>query len=1697
MGVLLIGSAVPLVRFLVLLAVVSWTGFAKEIRLRNERIVTPKKGVAVAAQAPVSAGASGLFLVQFEGPVSDGQRAQLKELGINLLSAVPEDAFVARLKGVRLDTLRSLPNVRWVGEYEPKHKVHAAVGKVKDKVEVGILAAADASVDELRRLHKVVGGLEVSANTPAGKVLKAKVDAKGLEALSKSAAILWVEPGAKPKLFDELAGEIVGGEFDGFGSLVNELGFDGEGVSVSVADSGLHLGTAEGMHPDLAGRVDAFFHYGNLADASDEHSHGTHVAGIVAGNGAVGEVDENGFLYGVGVAPGASIVAQRLFDGVGGYEAPPSFAAMTTDAMRAGADIGSNSWGDDTQGRYDLSAMEFDALVRDGDPQTPGDQQYILEFSAGNAGPGESTIGSPAVGKNVIATGASENNRFDFIIYAEGQENMADFSSRGPAEDGRIKPDIVAPGTWIASLQSAAATDEYAWLGISPYYMYQGGTSQAGPHVSGGAAVFVQFYRELNGGETPSPALVKAALINSAVDMDAGWGTAAVPNHDEGWGRMDLTELIGADRSHEFVDQSALLAQDAVYEKRIVVSDDSMPLKITLAYTDFPGTPLVIPALVNDLDLEVISPEGILFAGNQFINGESVPASAQRDNINNVEGVHMAVPSTGEYLVRVRARRVAQDARRDTGATDQDFALVISGGIPDPTVPVILFDRRAYSAPGTIGLKLIDFDLAGQAEATVALTSTTETAPLTVRLQAFGDVGVFTGAVTSATGPAANDAVLQISHDDTITASYLDAGSGQTFTQTARADLAAPTIANISSTHRFGREIISFEANERASAIVRYGTSAGALDNSVTNLAFRLSHQVTLRNLTAGQTYHYTITAIDEAGNTTTSEVFTFVAEAPATVLLVDDYIPYVDDQPIPVTSYTDALDQTGVSYEVWNVESDGQPQVADLTPYRIVIWRMNDSFNAYFNGDRNSTTLSAGEQSVITNYLAGGGAFMLSSMEILSRLGDTPFRTNVLQVAEFIPNPSEFGEQCATCDEDHGAPALKGEDSDTIGAGVNVALDYSQYPFFDFGGVFPNIGPDLSDTFTATTNGAPIFADAGSGRTVGVRAPRDFHASGRVVFLSFPIDAVPMAGEAPNTRGHIMRNILSFLAPGINGLGTLNLSRAAYTVPDLVTVQIADSDLAGLGRASVRLKTDTQAAGIVVELLETPRPGVFAGSITLEPADAAAGPGQLRASHMDDLIAEYEDASANTTLTAMAYVDTVAPVISQRDVEVDFELAKISWVTDEPADALVQFGESTFLGRTSYRASLGYMHELILNGLTPNKRYYFQIVSREAAGNFRVDDDGGAPHSFVTRAPTPLPWSDDFELASDEWTVETVEDSEFGWQRGTPSNGLQAAGHSGANAWGSNLTGGAGTYTETALVSPAFDLSNATAGKLRFWTSYDFTVEATYEAANLYVVTNSQTAAVLVATYDGLQAAWAEEEVDLAPYLGRIVRFVWFYQLLDFEDLGMPHVGWLIDDVSVEADTTPRGELRVTSNLGQAAFTIAGPSPGSGGGTLFSNRSALPGIYTVTFDAVPFYNTPAAQSGTLAANETLTLNGQYTINDTNQNGIADGWETAHFGAMVNGMTDADGDGFNNFCEWIAGTDPKNAASNLAVTASMAGGAAEFTWATVPGRMYRVLTATNPTEWTPATEWFRATGTEGSHTLALEGTAFLRVEVRP
>jgi hypothetical protein len=1703
------------VRIAFIICVLPLAGFAKDIRLRNELIHTPDKSdktQAAAGAQTAEAAADGLFLIQFTKPINDAQREQLRAANVELLQSVPEDAFVARFNHASARAVRALPFVHWVGTFKPEHKIHPKLAGMTEKRPVSFLIAPNSPAGEVALLKKRIPGLVNGRTTSAGTVVHGVVNPNQLNAIAQSHAVLWIEPAAKPKLHDEVASEIIEGELDGAGAYVPSLGFDGKGVVVSVADSGLMEGTVANMHPDLAGRVDAFFYYGQLTDAADEHGHGTHVSGIVAGNGASGETDDSGLLYGLGTAPGAHLIAQRIFDGVGGFEAPESNEQLTRNAVQAGAVVGSNSWGDDTQGQYDLNAMEFDALVRDADADTPGDQPYILEFSAGNAGPGEQTIGSPAVGKNVIATGASENNRFDFIIYADGQDAMADFSSRGPCADGRIKPDIVAPGTWISSLQSSAATDENAWLGISPLYQYEGGTSQAGPHVSGAAAVFVQYYRETHNGKTPSPALVKAALINSADDMDDEAGTGPIPNNDEGWGRVDLTQLIGSAKNYEFVDQTDTLAQDQVYEKHFYVADDSQPLRFTLVYTDVPGAPEAIQALVNDLDLEVTSPDGVLYAGNQMLGGESAPQPAGRDSLNNVECVYLNAPVAGEYIVRVRAKRINQDARKDTAATDQDFALVVSGSLPAAGHSVIAFDRRAYSAPATIGLKLIDFDLAGQAEAVVTLSSTTETSPITVHMLPSGSSGVFTGFVATATGPAANDDKLQVKHGDTITAQYHDASPAETVTATRPVDLLPPVISNVGATNRFGNELVSWSTDELAAGIVWYGTN-GSLSQSITNASFRTGQAISLTNLVVGQTYQYIVIAFDQAGNRSTNDnngqKFSFVAQPVATVLLVDSYFHDTtgsdDTAPIPLTSYTDALDATGVSYEVWSVANDGAPTLQNLSPYRVVIWRVDDSF--YKTGASDST-LSLSQQTMIETYLKHDGSFLLASMEILARLGETEFRTNVLGDGEFkTPDPNDPFADCPDCDQDHGMPVLEGLPGDSIGAGVRLTMDYSEYPTLVLDPIAPDVGPDVSDTFTPTTNAVPIFVDEASGRVTGVRLPRNgSKSSGRVVFLGFPLDGIPMTGASPNNRVTILRNILAYLAPGVNGLGTLSFDRGAYTIPDRMTIQIADSDLAGKGTATAHVFSTTDTTGITLTLTETPQHGVFEGIVTLVPATATPKTAELRVADGDSVIAEYVDQSANSTVSIRCGVDATAPAISGTTATVDYEYAVIDWSTDEPADALVQYGESAFLGRTAYRSTAELDHELTLNNLQPGHTYYYQVVSRDPAGNTVIDDNGGKLYTFKTLLPKSLPWSDDMEGSATEWTVETTEDSELQWELGAPANGIVTSAHSGTKCWGSNLQGVMGTYTETALISPAFLLGGGNRATLTFWQAYDFTVDASYEAASLQIVTNSQANAVTLAQYDGASGTWEQAEVDLTPYIGKVVQLVWFYQLLDVDEATEPHRGWLVDDVAVSMTTETRGSLVVHANLSQATYTIDGPSPATGQGFAYTNNAALSGTYTVTFDPVPNYNTPAPKTVTVPAGGSVVIDDRkYDFPDVNHNGISDQWETTFFGgasAPHDGTIDSDGDGASDFAEFMAGTSPTDPTSVLkfATPTVLTDGRVQLSWPATPGYSYRVLGSTDAHTWTVFVDWVRSNTTVLVHTLPQLPPAegyFFQIQVMP
>lgn len=505
-------------------------------------------------------------------------------------------------------------------------------------------------------------------------------------------------------LLDEVATEIMGGvHVDAAYAEVHRWGWEGTGVIVSVLDTGVDLGTDfANTHLDLRGRIYAVVDYAGNGGI-DPHGHGTHVAGIIAGNGDVGTENPPFKRYGLGIARNSEIVGQNILYDPTSANTNAWHQKIFRDAYQNDATIASNSWcwasGWNCLTGYRQHSEWVDEFTRDSDDTQGGDQPLLIVFAAGNDGPGSGTTSSLSQAKNVISVAASENDRDPWGTKCDNPDELAPFSGRGPATDNRLKPDITATGTYVSSALSQAAwpdwcTGEWGAI-IDGDYVFCSGTSMAAPHVSGGAALFTEYYLDRTS-VYPSPALIKAALINSAKDMPTY--TDPVPNFDEGWGRMDLVTMLDESIPRAYFDQDTAFdtpSQVATYDIEVLSNYDY--LKITLVWTDAPGDSTKAPSLgylENDLDLKVIDPNtGDVWIGNTFFTSRSTflstgwtpvnPTSNNAwenwdtdsniyDDRNNVENVFIQSPPAGLYQVQVSARSLPQPS--------QDFALVILGG---------------------------------------------------------------------------------------------------------------------------------------------------------------------------------------------------------------------------------------------------------------------------------------------------------------------------------------------------------------------------------------------------------------------------------------------------------------------------------------------------------------------------------------------------------------------------------------------------------------------------------------------------------------------------------------------------------------------------------------------------------------------------------------------------------------------------------------------------------------------------------------------------------------------------------------------------------------------------------------------------------------------------------------------------------
>ncbi len=655
-------------------------------------------------------------IIQMRGPITAADRRALEDTGVKLLEYLPDYAYLVRGSASQLAAAARLPQVYARTPFTLADKLAPAL--------LGAMARGDRSVNVVRvwgwpgdggALARDLQNIGVAQTTTAGPAT--------LLRLANLESVRWIEPSGRPRIVNDHARAIMNVD----PVWQNGLLF-GTGQVIAIADSGLDTGDMGTLSPDFAGRIVATHVLSEGAHWDDNHGHGTHVAGSAAGAGVESGADPAGHDYVgsfAGVAPEANLVIQAFEAKADGsvIGLDPDYYQLFAQAYADGAHLHSDSWGDLTgpvtdtaaaYGGYPYGSQRTDAFVWD-------HPDMAIFVAAGNSGKdgkpvppfgfcpdGDGVVDSdsllaPGTAKNVITVGAGESDRsaggfgaFPWLLInlcfskdpiatdtiADDARGMAAFSSRGPTDDGRVKPDVVAPGTNIVSNRSHYPGASSLWGAheSNPDYVYSGGTSMATPLVAGAGAL-VRQWLNLQGLANPSAAAIKATLLNTTRDVAPGqYGTGPKqeipftwPNSVAGWGRVDLGFMQAAapyvlwldDHTNGLVTGQAITYTHSATRPLEVVAS-SQPLRVTLAWTDPPASLSASVALVNDLDLVVTGPGGATYYGNDVASG---------DRRNNVEGVIVSNPPLGRYEIRVDGFHVP--------TATQPYALAIAGPLGD------------------------------------------------------------------------------------------------------------------------------------------------------------------------------------------------------------------------------------------------------------------------------------------------------------------------------------------------------------------------------------------------------------------------------------------------------------------------------------------------------------------------------------------------------------------------------------------------------------------------------------------------------------------------------------------------------------------------------------------------------------------------------------------------------------------------------------------------------------------------------------------------------------------------------------------------------------------------------------------------------------------------------------------------------
>lgn len=651
-------------------------------------------------------------LVHFEGPVDRPLRSKLSAEGLTLQDYVGDHTYFAALSAMRADAprLASHQKLKDVLAIDPRWKIHS--GLTPDQVpEWAIVSyAGQTVVHESHEKVEANSGLVVAAyvklhqDVPLatdGEQVCRKHGAKirsqlktingfvielplaNVAALAAEDAVEWIEPPLPKMSTDNIENRArVGADI----AQTPSYGLSGASVTVMVYDAG----TARASHLDFGGRL-------TVRDGSPLYDHSTHVAGTIGGSGAASgganrgmapevQLESYGFQQPGGSSPGF------LYTDPGDLEADYDDAIHSHGVNLANNSIGTNvavnnfpcSW----EGNYGLTSAVIDSIAR-GSLGVP----LPIIWAAGNerkfpsrCGAEYGTIAPPAGSKNAICVGAVYSN----------DDTMTAFSGWGPTDDGRLKPDLCAPGCQIGGdngVTSSSAASDTAYSVLC-------GTSMAAPTVTGVSALLLEDYHARYP-DRPDfrNATLKAILTQTAVDL----GNPG-PDFQFGYGSVRAVPAIELLRSGAFVEGQIDLGE--TYQATVQVNPGETTLKVTLAWDDVPAAPNVIVNLVNDLELRVYDPNGgVHYPWTLNPANPTAPAvRTQADHLNNVEQVVVDVPSPGTYRIEVSCFNLPQGPQAFSICASPRLAACASKG-------GVVFGRASYVCQDSATVQVVDCDL--------------------------------------------------------------------------------------------------------------------------------------------------------------------------------------------------------------------------------------------------------------------------------------------------------------------------------------------------------------------------------------------------------------------------------------------------------------------------------------------------------------------------------------------------------------------------------------------------------------------------------------------------------------------------------------------------------------------------------------------------------------------------------------------------------------------------------------------------------------------------------------------------------------------------------------------------------------------------------------------------------------------------